>query len=543
MASDKDFIVAIELGSSRISGIAGRKKDGVMQVLAYAEEKSDTYVQRGVILNIEKTYQSINSIISKLETTLKNPIARAYVGVAGQSVRSYKKHVKRNMGAHSYITAECIEGIRNESYDIPLSECQVLRNFPQGYIVDGAQVPENEIVGRMGTNIEGNFINIIANKKLLNNITTTFDNTNIKIADILLTPYELCEQVLTDIEKRSGCAVVDLGAETTTVIIYMNKVIRYLVTLPIGMNNINKDLSTLNILEDEAEEVKLMFGDAMYNNKDDNEEKTFVSKVGNEIRIDHIRNVIEARLTEIIANVNNQLTKSTYGDKLLTGIVLVGGGSKIKNIEAAFQNITKIEKIRVANAVDTLIQKASGMGNPAVFETPVGLSVLSILLSGKENCAGVAVVEEQPQQQDLFAQMEQEAERERLKKEQEERDKADIQCALEFDGIKNKIRLQYKTVCDTLEEVKKHGSDKKIRESAEKIAENALNVITEDFQQHVDTLSSKEKYKQSATEGSQLAQQLREATTQLRDAIIKAKEDNKFFNRIGKFITDIVSEN
>ncbi len=540
MASDKDFIVAIEIGSSRISGIAGRKKDGVMQVLAYAEEKSDTYVQRGVILNIEKTYQSINAIISKLEATLKNPIARAYIGVAGQSVRSYKKHVKRNMGAHSYITSECIEGIRNDSYDIPFSDCQILRNFPQGFVIDGAV--ETEPVGRMGTIIEGNYINIIANKRLLNNITTTLENTSVKIADILLTPYELCEQVLTDIEKRSGCAVVDLGAETTTVIVYMNRVIRYLVTLPIGMNNINKDLATLSILEDEAEDVKLMFGDAKHTKNEDDKDKTFISKVGTEIKVELIRNVIEARLEEIITNVKNQLIKSTYSDKLLKGIILVGGGSKMKNIEAAFQEATKIETIRVASAVDTLIQKASGMGNPAVFETPVGLSVLSLLLAGKENCAGTKVVEEQTQN-DLITQMEQEAERERIKKEQEERDRADIQCALEFDAIKNKIRSQLKIVTDALSEVRKHGGDKKVRESAENIAENALNVITEDFQQHVDTLSSKEKYKQTATEGTQYAQQLREATTQLRDAVLKAKEDNKFFNRIGKFITDMVSEN
>lgn len=541
MASDKDFIVAIEIGSSRISGIAGRKKDGVMQVLAYAEEKSDTYVQRGVILNIEKTYQSINAIISKLEATLKNPIARAYIGVAGQSVRSYKKHVKRNMGAHSYITSECIEGIRNDSYDIPFTDCQILRNFPQGFVIDGVVV-ETEPVGRMGTIIEGKYINIIANKRLLNNITTTLENTSVKIADILLTPYELCEQVLTDIEKRSGCAVVDLGAETTTVIVYMNRVIRYLVTLPIGMNNINKDLATLSILEDEAEDVKMMFGDAKHTKHEDDKEKTFISKVGTEIKVELIRNVIEARLEEIITNVKNQLIKSTYSDKLLKGIILVGGGSKMKNIEAAFQEATKIETIRVASAVDTLIQKASGMGNPAVFETPVGLSVLSLLLAGKENCAGTKVVEEQAQT-DLITQMEQEAERERIKKEQEERDRADIQCALEFDAIKNKIRSQLKNVTDALAEVRKHGGDKKVRESAEKIAENALNVITEDFQQHVDTLSSKEKYKQTATEGTQYAQQLREATTQLRDAVLKAKEDNKFFNRIGKFITDMVSEN
>ena len=64
--SDKDFIVAIELGSSKISGIAGRKKDGTMQILAYAEEKTTACIKRGVVYNIEKTYQCINNIWTRL---------------------------------------------------------------------------------------------------------------------------------------------------------------------------------------------------------------------------------------------------------------------------------------------------------------------------------------------------------------------------------------------------------------------------------------------------------------------------------------------
>ena len=115
--TDKDFIVAIELGSSKISGIAGRKKDGTMQILAYAEEKTTACIKRGIVYNIEKTYQCINNIIAKLETSLKTKINRAYVGIGGQSVRSYKCQVKRNLFTQSYITNEVIDSIHDESYD------------------------------------------------------------------------------------------------------------------------------------------------------------------------------------------------------------------------------------------------------------------------------------------------------------------------------------------------------------------------------------------------------------------------------------------
>ena len=83
-----EFIAAIELGSSKITGVAGKKNsDGSMQVLAYAQEDSSTFIRKGVIFNLDKTAQSLTSIINRLEGELKNSIAKVYVGIGGQSHR------------------------------------------------------------------------------------------------------------------------------------------------------------------------------------------------------------------------------------------------------------------------------------------------------------------------------------------------------------------------------------------------------------------------------------------------------------------------
>ena len=85
-----EFIAAIELGSSKITGVAGRKNsDGSMQVLAYAQEDSSTFIRKGVIFNLDKTAQSLTSIINRLEGELKNSIAKVYVGIGGQSLAQY----------------------------------------------------------------------------------------------------------------------------------------------------------------------------------------------------------------------------------------------------------------------------------------------------------------------------------------------------------------------------------------------------------------------------------------------------------------------
>ena len=71
----KDFIVAIELGSSKMTGIAGKKNlDGSTQVLAVVKEDSSSFIRKGYVNNIDKTAKSLNSIVKKLETQLKTSI-------------------------------------------------------------------------------------------------------------------------------------------------------------------------------------------------------------------------------------------------------------------------------------------------------------------------------------------------------------------------------------------------------------------------------------------------------------------------------------
>ena len=92
----KDFIVAIELGSSKITGIAGKKNsDGSINVLAVVKETvkdnaATSIIRKGVVYNIDKTAQCLTTIINKLTAQLKTEIAQVYVGVGGQSIRSIR---------------------------------------------------------------------------------------------------------------------------------------------------------------------------------------------------------------------------------------------------------------------------------------------------------------------------------------------------------------------------------------------------------------------------------------------------------------------
>lgn len=537
--SDKDFIVAVELGSSKISGIAGKKKDGTMHVLAYAEEKTSGCIKRGVVYNIEKTYQSVNNIIAKLESVLKTKITRVYVGLGGQSVRSYKCIIRRNMLTQSYITNEAIDSIRQESYEIPFNDYEVLENFPQEYVVDSSVIADP--VGVMGTNIEGEFLDVIAKINLSANVKTVFANAGVTIAEELISPLQLANNVLTDAEKRSGCALVDLGADTTTLVVYKNNIVRYLVTIPLGCNNINKDLSTLPIDEAETEDVKLKYGDACQDadSAEEPESQFYTTTDGRQIDVATIKNVAEARMGEIIANVSNQIVNSDYSGKLLAGLVITGGGSNMKNIVKAFIKSTKVDKVRVANKVNQMVVKTSNASG-IMLDSVRTTTIVSLLLAGTIPCGGESFDGLPP---NLFDQQQKDEERLKRQKEAEAAAAAEAQDAKAFDAIKTEIRVAIDKVKKQEEEVKKYGSDKKTRLRAKELSLSILDeTIGEKYEKAVEALQGKEKFKQSLKEGADLAELLKEAVDNLTNQVNKANKENSVWGRIKNALSDIVNE-
>ena len=169
------------------------------------------------------------------------------------------------------------------------------------------------------------------------------------IRDRLIAPLVTANAVLTESERRSGCALVDFGADTTTISVYKNNILRFLTVLPLGGNSITRDITTLQMEEEEAERLKKTYGDALYEEEPEQEEAT--CKLDDDsriIKVADLNNIIEARAEEIIANVWNQIQLSGFDDKLLAGIIMTGGATNLKNLEEMLRKRSKIEKIRMA---------------------------------------------------------------------------------------------------------------------------------------------------------------------------------------------------
>lgn len=379
----KEFIVAIELGSSKITGIAGKKNlDGSITVLSVVKEDSTLCIRKGVVYNIDKTVQCLTNIVNKLETNLKSKIAQVYVGVGGQSIRSVKNIIAKDLPADTIVSVDMINELMDANRNMTYTDQEILDAATQEYKVDNQY--QLDPVGIQCTRLEGNFLNILWRKAYYRNLNKCFDNAGIAIAEMYLAPLALADNVLTEAEKRSGCALIDFGAETTTISVYFKNILRHLAVIPLGSNNITKDIATLQIEEKDAEMMKLKYASAYTDSNEIDNTLTLPIDPDRTIESRKFIDIVEARLEEIIENAWFQIPNE-FADKLLGGIILTGGGSNMKNIDRAFRNYTHIEKIRIAKFVTpTINAKSEDMtAHDGTMNT-----VLGLLAKGDMNCAG-----------------------------------------------------------------------------------------------------------------------------------------------------------
>lgn len=379
-----EFIVAIELGSSKITGIAGRKNtDGSISILAIAQENGDTCIRNGVVRNIEKTVQALSNIVKKLEATLKTHIAHVYVGFGGQSIMGVKNTNVRELSTESEVTQDMINELMDANRSMQYPDKQILDAVTLEYKVDN-QYQAEPPVGVPCKRLEGNFLNILCRREFYRRLKKCFDQANISILDMYISPLALADSVLTDAEKRGGCALVDLGADTTTVSIFHRNILRKLSVIPLGSANITKDIASLQIEEGDAERMKLKYASAFTDGNDIDTTKHYAIESDRFIEMSKFVEIVEARTREIIENVKS-LIPDEYSEKLLGGIILTGGGCNMNNIERAFRLYTHIEKIRTAKFVNDTIKTS----NPLVNAKDGRLcTVLAILAKGDQNCAG-----------------------------------------------------------------------------------------------------------------------------------------------------------
>lgn len=366
------YIVAFEIGSSKIRGAVGVvDNSGVVDVIAVEEEKLTDRVRYGCIQNVDVA-NAIDTVVERLQAypaVEPRTITGVYVGLGGRSLTSTMVDVSMQLPVETEITEPIITELKKRAAATTDPDRDTVDVVPVRFTVDNKT--QTSPVGTFGQSLSARATVLSCSpqiKRILRRVIT--DRLGLNINGYITRPLAEASMVLTEDERRLGCMFVDFGAETTTVSVYRGGAPVYVATLPIGSRNITLDLIALNYIEERAEEIKKVSGNAL---------AVDAARRGKGYAegIDYtdINNYVHARADEIVANIIAQIEyASVTAADLPGGIVIVGGGARLRGFNELLQQQSKLPVRQGAPSASVRITDGSIHGTEMV-------DVISVLVA------------------------------------------------------------------------------------------------------------------------------------------------------------------
>lgn len=369
------FAVGLDVGTENVRAVVMTvNKDDTLSVVGYNEGPNGG-MRKGVVANLTGPAEAIDRMLGEVERMSGYEVDSAYVSINGANVMSLKAEGMIVVGAEDHEITDA-DMIRVEDAAvvgrIPANRA-VLDVLPLSYTLDG-QGGIKDPLGMTGSRLElkASVISTLAPNEL--NLKKATEGAKVTADKVVPSVVAAARAVLSEKQMENGVAVVDLGAATTSVAVFEEGDLQYVGVVPVGANNVTNDLAIVLEIDTEiAEDIKQRFVTAGFRGGDD----IVVKKDKQEMIFprESVEQVVRDRLTEIFDRVRKELKAAKYDHRLPEGIVLVGGGANMAEIDLfakeQLQASTKIGRPTGLGGVGEAIEKPE-------YATAVGLAMMAI---------------------------------------------------------------------------------------------------------------------------------------------------------------------
>jgi len=372
MAKD-NIIVGLDIGTTKICAmIAEPTEEGGIKLVGVGTARSEG-LRRGVVVNIEKTVQSITKAIEEAELMAGVEVRGVYAGIAGDHIRSINsKGIIAVSREHTDITQEDVRRVVEaaQAAHIPI-EREVIHVIPQEFIVDD-QRGIRDPVGMSGVRLEVEVHIVTGAVTSAQNIVKSIHRAGFEVYDLVLEPLASSYAVLTEDEKDLGVALIDIGGGTSDIALFSRGSIRHTSVLGLAGDNLTNDIAIgLRTPAHKARELKEKFGCAVASmvNADEMISVPSASTTSErQVSRQLLASIIQPRMEEILGLAFREIEE--YNDLLAAGIVLTGGTSGLKGIVELCEDVTKLP-VRVGKPGG--VTGLTNMIDDPKFATGVGL--------------------------------------------------------------------------------------------------------------------------------------------------------------------------
>ena len=383
MDTNKLVYVALELGSSHLSGLLAYK-DALGRVVPMASRRVESKgsIVHGTIYNIDAASAIAKEIIKDFDRELEGSgysISQVYISIDCRSLHSLRHIVSHSYGGDGILaTEEHVKALEEEVLKEQFDGYEILSVLPPYYYVNGRR--ENSIVGMLCREVRAYYTLLLVRKTYVRLITDLVEKRlRLKLAGILAAPICEAQVILSPGIRQMGCALVNIGADCTTVSVYKEDALELLRVYPVGGNAVTSDLSTLHILREDAEEIKCSQLSTVSEMKDGDyfvEIPSFIGKEPQQIRLLDLNRCVQARMKEIIANVQALVESSGVANRIDGGYIFTGGGCLIGRFNRLLKDMGIDDSIQITSVNDKLFFAEPNtdefFANPSQYASIVG---------------------------------------------------------------------------------------------------------------------------------------------------------------------------
>src|SRR3954447_20099586 len=330
--------VGLDIGTSRVRCVVGEPASGGrMNIIGIGETESKG-LRRGVVVSTESVAESIRRAVGEAERMSGLEVESATVNLSGEHLRGENKNgVVAVAGPDKEITEDDVERAVDSACAMPLTPgWEIVARLPQEFIVDG-QDGITEPIGMSGSRLEA-LVHIVTSPSAgRQNLVKAISKAGIDVEQLVLEPVAAAEAVLTDEDREYGCAVVNMGAEITTLIIFGRGAVQHTAVFPFGSMLFTKDIATgLRVSIPEANKIKHSWGCVASFLLEDEERDQMIEiqpfgrsdtrGLSKEILCD----IMQPRAVELMQHVARETNTSKA--QISGGVFLTGGGAMIRGL-------------------------------------------------------------------------------------------------------------------------------------------------------------------------------------------------------------------
>jgi cell division protein FtsA len=373
--SAEDIIVALDLGTGKVTTLVGAvAEDGNIEIIGVGQAQS-TGMKKGVVINIEETVRSVEMSVEEAERMADIDIDSVYIGLSGAHISSQNSRgVIAVAGSDREITHEDVERVIEAARAAQVNpNREVIHIISREFIVDD-QRGIKDPVGMSGIRLEADVHIVTGAATAVQNVLKSVQKAGLQVRDVILSSLASAEAVLTTDEKELGVLLLDIGAGTTDICLFVHGAVAFSSVIPLGGDHITNDVAVgLKTPTSSAETIKKLHGCAMVSLVEDKELIEVPVTGSDKVRTLPKRalcEIIEPRVEEIFRFVRDDVQKFGAGEMIPAGCVVTGGTGLLNGIDSIASEVLDMQvRIGVPGKVSGLSEKVKS----SEFATGLGL--------------------------------------------------------------------------------------------------------------------------------------------------------------------------